>query len=501
LKNWLGSFSYLLCHSGHARKFISRYTSRSYLSPSDSCDHSAVLCSPLLKERTHLNCSAFCWSENLDQCISYLNREVQTLGLPSLYEDGFEGPERGFNLVALVNCAYGLLRLYQETHAKLGSLESEQFKSNNERDFLRSNQVKLKDQIEACQTEAASLQVKEQQLQTKNKNLHILLKTEKEEVLKLRSIISSRATQHSHEMRRKEQELNKVKQRMNHFLMDKRDRRAGMDVLNIVGRADGKRATWKTEKSESKKEEEMYKVLVGNLEKQLKELMAENSELKQLLDHMKRDMHCILASHKASVEEDSFAAALDLEEGEEDLLKEDLSQSCEAVQEQLTRTVRKQWRSLKSHVEKLGAQKRAFLHSCPLNAVESEVISMTDHDKEIAKLKVEIEQSREVISMQQHLLQEHTAALNSSDLPTPLRDSYFLEEQEHLKEEWEMFEEQRKKFELERRNFTEAAIRLGYERQKFEEERALLVKQQFLSLTPFVDHKGTPTWKTMTSFT
>ncbi|XP_064416281.1 afadin- and alpha-actinin-binding protein-like [Latimeria chalumnae] len=273
----------------------------------------------------------------------------------------------------------------------------------------------------------------------------------------------------------------------------------------------------------------MYKVLVGNLEKQLKELMAENSELKQLLDHMKRDMHCILASHKASVEEDSFAAALDLEEGEEDLLKEDLSQSCEAVQEQLTRTVRKQWRSLKSHVEKLGAQSKwsgvrgllvpvswgkrtggpvaLFLDlpwavvQQPLPAVESEVISMTDHDKEIAKLKVEIEQSREVISMQQHLLQEHTAALNSSDLPTPLRDSYFLEEQEHLKEEWEMFEEQRKKFELERRNFTEAAIRLGYERQKFEEERALLVKQQFLSLTPFVDHKGTPTWKTMTSFT
>lgn len=51
----------------------------------------------------------------------------------------------------------------------------------------------------------------------------------------------------------------------------------------------------------------------------------------------------------------------------------------------------------------------------------------------------------------------------NSELPAHLEGSYFLEEQQQLQEERELFEEQKQTFEVERKNFTEAAIRLGWE--------------------------------------
>lgn len=51
----------------------------------------------------------------------------------------------------------------------------------------------------------------------------------------------------------------------------------------------------------------------------------------------------------------------------------------------------------------------------------------------------------------------------NSELPAHLKGSYFLEEQQRLQEEQDRFKEQKQTFEVERKNFTEAAIRLGWE--------------------------------------
>lgn len=44
-----------------------------------------------------------------------------------------------------------------------------------------------------------------------------------------------------------------------------------------------------------------------------------------------------------------------------------------------------------------------------------------------------------------------------------MKGSYFLEEQQQLQDERDIFKEQKRAFEVERKNFTEAAIRLGWE--------------------------------------
>ncbi|XP_075773292.1 afadin- and alpha-actinin-binding protein-like isoform X2 [Pelodiscus sinensis] len=398
----------------------------------------------------------FCWTRNPEPFISALSEEVTALGLAPLQGEG------GLDLLALVNGTSALLQLYREASAQLGTSEAAELRRAGELDYLRGRQSKLKAQVEACEREIAAVQGKEQQLQSENKELLALLKREKDEVVKLLATLASRGAQHRHELRRKEQELSRLKEKMSQQLAEKRDRRATLEILNSLGRADGRRATWKTGKSLGKKEEEMFRSLLTAQEKQLQELMLENAALKQLLAQLCQDMGALLG------EDGGTAQGAQGEPG---------TGPSDGMGEQLTPSVREKWRSLKSHVESLGSQAAAGSQG---PEGEAHALCGTDHDKEILKLKAELEESQRLVALQQQCFQEQLIAAANSELPANLRGSYFLEEQQRLQEEQEAFQQQKRAFEVERCNFTEAAIRLGHERQRFEEERALFLKRHFL---------------------
>ncbi|XP_041121936.1 afadin- and alpha-actinin-binding protein A-like [Polyodon spathula] len=527
--------------------------------------------------------------DSVTQRLAYFCREAALLGIsPLCEEDSFGSPlsSRQPDLWALVTCACSLLQLYHETSAKLGTLENQWKKTSSERDYLKSCQTKLQGQLDYAEHEIAALQARERQLVGQSRSLQSLVKSEKEENVKLQSVVASRATQHSHEMKRKEQQLGKMKEK----LSDKKDRRCTIDILNPVGRSDGRRATWRTGRTECKKDEEMFRSLIISLERQLKEAVLESLELKGVLEQLRRDMSRVLRDRESSVgvrrdresgvgvrrdresdvgvrrdresgvgvrrdresdvgvrrdresgvgvrrdresdvgvrrdresgvgvrrdresgvgvrrDRESDVAERDwtggerplylsclfsiyqvlLEEEEgEGLSREELNQSQAVARDQLTHSVRQQWRSLKRRVEELGGLGALAARQAPLSAP----LGGTDQEKEMARLQVEIEQSRELISMQQDLLQE-----GALSLPSSLRDSYILEECERMREQWEMFQEQKSRFERERRSFTEAAIRLGHERKRFDEERASLLQQQFFNLSPFQDQREAPRW-------
>ncbi|XP_063351285.1 afadin- and alpha-actinin-binding protein-like isoform X4 [Pelmatolapia mariae] len=132
----------------------------------------------------------------------------------------------------------------------LESMEVEQLKSSSNIDHLQLTITRLKEQLELSKRENTGLLERERQLQLKAKSLQSCLKNEKEEVQKLQNIIASRASQYNHEMKRKEREFNKLKERLNQ--LDKKEKKQAIDVLNNIGRADGKRSLWKAEKTEAK---------------------------------------------------------------------------------------------------------------------------------------------------------------------------------------------------------------------------------------------------------
>ncbi|XP_051990308.1 synovial sarcoma, X breakpoint 2 interacting protein a isoform X1 [Xyrauchen texanus] len=429
--------------------------------------------------------SAFCTEENVSQCITYINQEVCSLGLSGLILDSSSDT---LSTVPVLNVLYELLQLQRRAQRSVLELETQQLKNGSDLEHLQHNNTRLKDQLEHTRRENSGLHEGERQLQLKIKTLQNCLKSEKEEVQKLQSIIASRATQYNHDTKRKERECTKLKERLNQMIMDKRDKKLSIEVSNYVGRSDGKRGLWKTGKMEARHEGEMYKALLSDYESRQRSLMLENSELKKVLQHMKRDMISILSPKKTCVKtelaDDSLEqASSDVEEEVADFSRETLEQSCEQAREQLTNSIRLQWRKLKSHMQRLDSQ--ASLVACQERDGD-DLISRSEHEEEMQRMRLELQQCKEFIHMQ---LQQQLSSPFDDETAALLSDCYSLEEKERLKEEWRHFNEQKRNFERERKNFTEAAIRLGHERKAFEEDRAAWLKTQFLNMTPFVDRK------------
>ncbi|KAM6918386.1 synovial sarcoma, X breakpoint 2 interacting protein a [Xenentodon cancila] len=459
------------------------------MSPSRQNNLVSVYSLPLSKS-SYSVISAFCTEDNVPQCISYVNQELASLGLSTCIEASTPGGAT-LNAVQALNAIYDLLQIHRRNMYNLEEVEKEQLKKSSTLEHMQMNNSRLKDQLELSIREKSGLHEMERQLQLKIKTLQSCLKTEKDEVQKLQSIISSRASQYSHDAKRKERETAKLKERLSQLLVDRKDKKLAIDVLNCLGRSDGKRSHWRTTKTTASHEGEMYKSLLGDYEASQRTLMLENAELKKVLQQMKKEMMHILSpcessTRGATAHDSQEQGDFDGEEKTGDSSRETLDQSCEHAREQLANSIRQQWRKLRNHMEKLDNQ--ASQVQSQLESTK-EVIPLETHEDEMEKMRREVQQCKEFIHAQQQLLQQQLNTSFDDETAALLNDCYTLEEKERLKEEWRLFEEQKKNFERERKNFTEAAIRLGREKKAFEEDRALWLKHQFLNMSPFTDRR------------
>ncbi|CAJ1060687.1 afadin- and alpha-actinin-binding protein-like isoform X2 [Xyrichtys novacula] len=445
--------------------------------------------SSLTLHRSSHMLNSFCTEHNVQECLSHINQEVSSLGLPPVWTESTGSTE--INVVAVLNCMYDLIQLHRRGLRTLENMEAEQLKSSSNVDYLQITTTRLKEQLEQSRRENTAILERERQLQLKMKSLQNCLKNEKEEVQKLQNIIASRASQYNHEMKRKEREFNKLKERLNQLLVDKKEKKQAIDVLNNIGRADGKRSLWRTEKTEAKHEGEMYKTLLSDYDARQKELLLENAELNKVLQQMKKDIVTILSARKPTLkrsEQQDNCIQADSEEEDEvfDSTKEGVDQYCVHAREKLTHSIRLQWRKLKRHVERLDSQ--ASLAQMD-DTKATDAVPREIHEEEMERLREEIQQCKDFIHTQQQLLHQQLSSPCDEETASLLSDCYMLQEKESLREEWATLEEQRKIFERERRNFTEAAIRLSHERKAFEDDRAMWLKHQFLNMSPFSDSK------------
>ncbi|KAM6948248.1 LOW QUALITY PROTEIN: alanine aminotransferase 2-like [Aplochiton taeniatus] len=332
------------------------------MSPSRQNNLPAMQSTMPLSKSSYSVLSAFCTEENVSQCISYISQEISSLGLSTAIIEASPPEGASLSTVPTLNVLYELLQMQRRSQHALQDLETEQLKNSSSLEHLKMGNSRLKDQLELFKREKSGLHEAERQLQLKIKTLQGCLKTEKDEVQKLQSIIASRACQYSHDAKRKERETSKLKERLNQLLVDKKDKKLAIDVLNYLGRADGKRSQWKTGKMEARHEGEMYKSLLKDYESRHRTLMLENAELKKVLQQMKRDMVSILSPRKpysrgADADDSMEQGGSDKEEEAFDSSREaGLDQSVSRAREQLTNSIRQQWRRLKSHMERLDSK-------------------------------------------------------------------------------------------------------------------------------------------------
>ncbi|XP_049577662.1 afadin- and alpha-actinin-binding protein isoform X2 [Syngnathus scovelli] len=446
--------------------------------------------SPLPLHRKSQMFTNFCTEHNVPECVTHINQELLSLGLPPVWAQS--GSSTDVNIVLVLNCMYDLLQLHRRDLQTVENMEMEQLKSSNNVDSLQLTITRLKEQLEVAKRENTGLHERERQLQLKVKTLQNGLKNDKEEIHKLQNIVSSRASQYNHETKRKEREFNKLKERLNQLLVDKKEKRLAIDVSNKLERTDGRRSLWKTEKTQAKHEGEMYKTLLKDYESRQRDLLLENAELRKVLKQMKNEMMGILTSRRSTDKGDkqdngTLEVDSDVEEGI-DSCQESVEPFSIQTREKLTNSVGRQWRRLKNHMERLDS--RDYSEDIDNGPQET--------SNEMDKLRLVVRQCKDYIQEQQHLLQQKLGAYCVES--SMLSDCHMFQEKDSLRDEWKNLEDQKKNFERERRNFTEAAIRLSQERKTFEEDRAMWLKQQILNLSPFADSKKPQRSKSQCAF-
>ncbi|KAL9950371.1 hypothetical protein ACROYT_G042859 [Oculina patagonica] len=453
--------------------FVNRYTSHSsrHSSPERELDYGDVRLtpSPILSLFNTAE-KQFCRRDNIDQCIAYLNQELGVLGFSSLFTPSRNGrgPADTFDIVKLVNSTYELLQQQQRNMKQLTDLEQKNLRTRCDNDNLIQNQKRLKEQLESAEREIAMSNERERQLQGKLKKAKEELKLEREELKKTKANSLHLQKQFEHETRKKEREFSRLKERIHQLLTDKsHERKVGLDILNLINRpAGGQRATWKT--GSAKNEEEMYKMLITNYEERQKELLVENSDLRETLQNMQAELVNLLNQQNEGYESNT--------EGGDTSSVDELSSGhfhmpYDMVREGIESSLREKWRILKSRLEEA-------------NRGSTNGSSKSD---EVLSLERQIENYRHVVGQQENLIESLQSRVNSLNSPEKdsslLSDSQLYHEQEELESNKLIFAEQKTVLENERRQLADAAVKLGHERKKFEEERASFYKQQLLTPT------------------
>ncbi|XP_019215181.1 afadin- and alpha-actinin-binding protein isoform X4 [Oreochromis niloticus] len=234
------------------------------------------------------------------------------------------------------------------------------------------------------------------------------------------------------ELRRRELQTNRLKERLSQMTDRHREKGPAIEVLNFPPGSRGKKEQpIKSFRSTAKGEEAALRLMLERREAELREAMKLRHSLTTLLHALRVDM------------EQTLSESVDMaQDGDKRL-----DQAEEALGEHVTGGVVQSWRKVQRLLQ--GIMFEDFLP---------------------------------------HFFVKDTLA---SPIPSELTDSYFLEEWERLQMRWAELHHMRRTFERERQSFTDAAIRLSRERCDFEQQRASLLKQQYLCDSPLFN-KGAP---------
>ncbi|XP_049575829.1 afadin- and alpha-actinin-binding protein isoform X3 [Syngnathus scovelli] len=263
-----------------------------------------------------------------------------------------------------------------------------------------------------------------------------------------------RVNQLEAELRRREHQSNRMKERLAHLPDRNKDKGPSIEVLNFPPGGRGKNVkSIKSSQSTAKQEEAALRLMLERREAELREAMKLRHSLTTLLHAIRVDMEQTLSNAEEDVS------------GSPNRNKR-LTQAEAVLGDHVTGGVVQSWKRVQQRLVDLQR--------------EGHMGDGTDHDKLLAQLEKELKESQQIVKLQQQMLQD---SLESS-IPSELSNSYFLEEWEHLQVHWADFNHQKRTFESERQSFTEAAIRLSRERQNFENQKGSLLKQQYLHDSP-----------------
>ncbi|WAR23383.1 LOW QUALITY PROTEIN: ADIPB-like protein, partial [Mya arenaria] len=393
-----------------------------------------------------------------DESITVLNQELTGLGLEPVSRDEVTA--------SLIDRLEEVVRLYQRSNRIKEDLENRLHQSSCDVTEQQTCIRRLRSDKERLEKELAQEAEKSRQAKNKTRSLTAMLKTEKDELRRLQSVIKDRDGQFKHELKKKQREVNKLMERLHQLLMDK----------NPDRRIDNKRSTWK-HKANSNKHEEMYASLISHYEEKHQDLRVENSDLRDCLLDMQRELST-LAEHSSVTGQNGLAGSTassdeDLSTGSSQL---DIHDDCfqmpyDVLRENLQKSFQETCKRLKTTINKCSS-----LNSCG-------GVSGSVQDGELDKLKQQINKYKDIVKQQEQLIQQSLCTQSKSMENTFLQESQILQERETMSEQRRKFYQEKANFEEERKSVTECARKLQQERHQFEEEKACMLQSHLFQVT------------------
>ncbi|CAL4097751.1 unnamed protein product [Meganyctiphanes norvegica] len=420
----------------------------------------------------------FCTTNNIQSALIYLSQELQGLGLNCrLVSDG----GNSVNLIALINGCWEVLQLYQEQVKDFSSHQDQRKREHADLTHLQSSVRELRGSVEEKERLVIDAQEKERQIVSLNRAITSKLKSEKEEVKKLGSILQQRESQHQHELRKKETENNRLRERLTRLVSGDRSidsRPPGISISNSLLRSDKARGKWKTEAMGAKHEEIMHMKILHRYEVWVGQLNEENEQLKNCLAQLSSQITKFAAKYgknEYGISEGDMNTSMNSSMYSADSLDEPIFNLDAASIRDQVQTV------LQDHLNTIA---NAFEEKS--NKLEIGIELHQQQQKELDDLRIQVAQLKDQLTYQRTNTdndEKDKENANETEL-TFLTEGGCVEERAQLDRERKKVENEQRTLEKERKTFADATIRLNRERAAFEAEKVELLRRQFLNELP-----------------
>ncbi|CAM6022465.1 unnamed protein product, partial [Sphagnum balticum] len=224
---------------------------------------------------------------NLDHCIKYLNQSLVTFGFPSALNLLSADPA---SVVRTCNCIYAMLQQRQRDVEYRETANDTRLRLMSDISRLENKVERLTDQLSGKERVLQALESKDQKMTAALKTQLEKLQQERDEFQRMVISTQQVRAQQTHELKKKEKEYVKLQERLNQVLMEKKESKTGIEIMNLLQKEGRQRGTWNTKKADG----DLYKMIVDAYEAQKQELVAENAELRALLRSMQVDMRDLL---------------------------------------------------------------------------------------------------------------------------------------------------------------------------------------------------------------
>ncbi|RKP38442.1 Afadin and alpha-actinin-binding-domain-containing protein [Dimargaris cristalligena] len=402
------------------------------------------------------------------ESLHFLNHELTAFGFPAPLRlvEGYDDENE-----QILRCVSALLQQRQRDMDYREEIDDKYRRLLSDQETLAQNVSKLRTELETAERNSDTSKSKLSISETMLKEVNEKHRSTKEELKSAKNNLQYSRSQYAHEVRKREQENLKVKDKMQRMVADKyKTGKIGMQLLNPIVKERnigfGKSAG----------DKELVDIVLGNYEEREQELLDENEQLRQSLYELYSCVTDLLQTKSdkmdisiATASEDSDSQAGDRPAREPivlpyELIKERMSTDMK----QLVADLKGDWQTMHAHSQ---------------NQVDASLL--VEKEEIIKQLNEQLDILNKKLAEYQGVIEEQTRVIKKAMLRPERPDSglhtnpAFREvDPDLLQKDRDALEQQRAELDDERRKFTEAAILLGKEREELRKERDAFQEQK-----------------------